>query len=102
TYGELVDGRVLGGAVPVKGKATGFGLTLGGDPPKPVSKYRSVGQSVPRVDIPPKVTGEHFYIQDVRVPGMLHGRVIRPPGLGSRLLGSGKRAHVSAVRRPDT
>ena len=99
SYGELVDGRVLGVAVPVKGKATGFGLTLGGARPKAVSKYRIVGRSVPRVDIPPKVTGEHFYIQDVRVPGMLHGRVIRPPGLGSRLLGYGKPTHGARVVR---
>ena len=63
------------------------------------SEYKVVGQSVPRVDIPPKVTGEWFYIQDVRLPGMLHGRVIRPKGLGSQLLGYGKPSHGAQVVR---
>ena len=42
-------------------------------------QYRIVGKSVRRVELPAKVTGEHDYIHDVRVPGMLHGRVVRPP-----------------------
>lgn len=45
---------------------------------KPASAYRIVGASLPRVDIPAKATGEWTYVHDVRVPGMLHGRVIRP------------------------
>ena len=99
SYGELIDGRLLGVAIPVKGKARGFGLALGGARPKSVRKYRIVGESVPRVDIPPKVTGEHFYIQDVRVPGMLHGRVIRPPGLGSQLISHGEPSRGAQVVR---
>jgi CO/xanthine dehydrogenase Mo-binding subunit len=97
SYGELVDGRLLGVAVPVKGEGSGFALALGGAQPKAASKYKIVGQSVARVDIPPKVTGEHFYIQDVHVPDMLHGRVIRPTGLGSQLLGYGKPSHGARV-----
>ena len=99
SYGELVDGRLLGVAIPVKPKTGGFGLALGGAKPKAASEYKIVGQSVARVDIPPKVTGQYFYIQDVRVPGMLHGRVIRPPGLGSRLLSHGKPSHGARVVR---
>lgn len=49
---------------------------------KPVEQYRIVGQAVPRVDIPAKATGEWVYVHDVRVPGMLHGRVVRPPYAG--------------------
>ncbi|QXZ80722.1 molybdopterin cofactor-binding domain-containing protein [Rhizobium sp. L51/94] len=45
---------------------------------KLASTYRIVGVSLPRVDIPAKATGEWTYVHDVRVPGMLHGRVIRP------------------------
>jgi CO/xanthine dehydrogenase Mo-binding subunit len=41
--------------------------------------YKIVGQPVKRFEIPAKVTGEHNYIHDVRIPGMLHGRVVRPP-----------------------
>lgn len=49
---------------------------------KPVSDYRIVGQRMPRVDIPAKATGTFTYVHDVRVPGMLHGRVVRPPYAG--------------------
>ena len=54
--------------------------------PKDPSHYTVVGRPVPRKDIPGKMTGEFTYIQDVRVPGMLHGRVVRPYGVGARLL----------------
>src|SRR6185312_2543949 len=49
---------------------------------KNADSYRIVGQSVPRVDLPAKATGELVYVHDVRVPGMLHGRVVRPPYAG--------------------
>ncbi len=49
---------------------------------KPVAEHRIVGKSVSRVDIPAKATGRFIYIHDVRVPGMLHGRVVRPPYAG--------------------
>ncbi len=49
---------------------------------KSPSEYRLVGRSQPRVDIPDKVTGRMVYVHDVRVEGMLHGRVIRPPYAG--------------------
>src|SRR5207248_164330 len=44
---------------------------------------KMVGASVPRRDIPEKVNGTHAYMQHVRVPGMLHGRVVRPRGQGA-------------------
>ncbi|WP_409999105.1 molybdopterin cofactor-binding domain-containing protein [Bradyrhizobium sp. SZCCHNPS1003] len=49
---------------------------------KSVNDYQVVGRSVPRVDLPAKATGELTYVHDVRVPGMLHGRVVRPPYAG--------------------
>lgn len=49
---------------------------------KPVDQYRVVGRSAPRVDIPAKATGGLTFVHDVRVAGMLHGRVIRPPYAG--------------------
>ena len=60
------------------------------DPKQPVKEkspkdYKIVGKSVPRVDIPDKVTGRFTYMQDFRVPGMLHGRVVRPPAIGAKL-----------------
>lgn len=51
-------------------------------PVKPASAHRIVGRRVPRVDIPAKATGAFTYVHDVRVPGMLHGRVVRPPYAG--------------------
>jgi nicotinate dehydrogenase subunit B len=50
---------------------------------KPPEQYRVVGQSMPRVDIPGKAVGELTFVHDLRVPGMLHGRVIRPPYAGA-------------------
>ena len=45
---------------------------------KSSADYRVVGQSVPRLDIPGKVFGKASYLQDLRLPGMLHARVVRP------------------------
>jgi nicotinate dehydrogenase subunit B len=53
--------------------------------PKSPSDYKWIGKSVPRVDIPMKVSGEHIYLQNFRLPGMLHGRVIRPSSVGGKL-----------------
>jgi nicotinate dehydrogenase subunit B len=54
-------------------------------PLKSPSKYRIVGTSAPRLDIPAKLTGGEAYVQDMRVPGMLFGRVVRPPSYDARL-----------------
>jgi len=54
-------------------------------PPKPPAAHKIVGKSIPRFDIPGKVTGGAAFVQDMRLPGMLHGRVIRPPRYGSKL-----------------
>ena len=53
--------------------------------PKPPGEQKIVGRSVPRRDIPAKVTGGTAYVQDIRLPGMVHGRVVRPPRYGARL-----------------
>ena len=44
-----------------------------------------MGKPMPRVDIPAKVTGGAAYVQDLRLPGMVHARVVRPPSHGARL-----------------
>ncbi len=53
--------------------------------PKPPANHKIVGKSIPRFDIPKKVTGGAAYVQDIRLPGMVHGRVVRPPRYGSTL-----------------
>ncbi len=70
SYGELIEGDTIH-----------LELT-DGVVVKAVDSYTIVGQSVPRTDIPAKATGELVYVHDVRVPGMLHGRVVRPPYAG--------------------
>jgi CO/xanthine dehydrogenase Mo-binding subunit len=53
--------------------------------PKAVAQHVVVGTAVPRLDIPGKVTGVPSYVQDMELPGMLHGRIVRPPGYSGRL-----------------
>ncbi|MBI3368399.1 MAG: xanthine dehydrogenase family protein molybdopterin-binding subunit, partial [Burkholderiales bacterium] len=50
---------------------------------KSPATYRVVGRSMPRVDIPAKVFGEASFVHDLRLPGLLHGRVVRPPYAGA-------------------
>jgi nicotinate dehydrogenase subunit B len=52
---------------------------------KDPSTFKVMGQPVPRVDIPAKVTGGAAYVQDMRLPGMVHARVVRPPSYGAQL-----------------
>ena len=55
----------------------------GAAPVKPARSYRLVGTSATRNDVPDKANGRYSYMQHVRLPGMLHGRVIRPLGQGA-------------------
>jgi nicotinate dehydrogenase subunit B len=52
---------------------------------KDPAAYKVMGQPVPRVDIPAKVTGGAAYVQDMRLPNMVHARVVRPPSYGAQL-----------------
>src|SRR4029077_11916234 len=54
--------------------------------PKKPSDYSIVGKSVNRIDLPGKLTGAPSYVQDMRLPGMVFARVVRPPRYGARLL----------------
>lgn len=85
TYGELVGGKRLDVTIGASGRT--FGMKVAPEAKlKDPSKYTVIGTSAPRKDIPGKVTGRFTYMQDVKVPGMLHGRVVRPYGVGSHLL----------------
>ncbi|WP_262027879.1 xanthine dehydrogenase family protein molybdopterin-binding subunit [Microvirga sp. Mcv34] len=53
---------------------------------KPRDRFRIMGKPMPRVDIPAKVTGTPIYVQDMRLPGMVHARVVRPPRPGATLM----------------
>jgi nicotinate dehydrogenase subunit B len=73
TYGELVGGRRFNVALDRAAKR------------RPPSDWTVLGTSVPRVEFPAMVSGQFEYLHNVRVPGMLHGRVVRPPTAGATL-----------------
>ena len=54
--------------------------------PKSHTQHKIVGGSAPRADIPRKVSGVPSYVQDMDLPGLLHGRVSRPPSAGAQLI----------------
>jgi len=72
-YGDLVAGDMLHVEAQVKSSL------------KDPATYKVMGQPVPRVDIPAKVTGGAAYVQDMRLPGIVHARVVRPPSYGAQL-----------------
>lgn len=93
TYGELVGGKLL------KAKVSGTA------PLRPSSQYTLVGTRVPRVDLPDKMAGTYVHMQHVRLPNMLHGRVVLPRG--QRAYGAGAKplavddssiAHIASAR----
>jgi nicotinate dehydrogenase subunit B len=92
TYGELVGGKLFDVTIPQKVQRNDLGvfqrllrpgLEPGEPPAKPVDQYKLVGKPQPRVDVPDIVSGKLAYSGDVRLPGMLHGRVVRPRGQSS-------------------
>ncbi len=84
-----------GAVISPDGRRLGYGELVAADmlhvqaQPKSKLKYpalfKVVGQAVPRVDIPAKVTGGAAYVQDMRLPGMVHARVVRPPSYGAQM-----------------
>jgi len=72
-YGELVAGNFL--HVEAEPQST----------LKEPSTFKVIGRSMQRIDIPAKVTGGVAYVQDLRLPGMVHARVVRPPSYGAGL-----------------
>jgi nicotinate dehydrogenase subunit B len=77
SYGELLGGKRFNVKVAAKGIQTGLDVAPEAHV-KDFKEYKVVGTSVPRVDLLPKLIGEFTYTSDFRVPGMLHGRVLRP------------------------
>ena len=92
SYGDLVKDQQLKLTIPVKGDLTSlFGLAIQGDPPmRPVSEYRVIGKSYKNSIISSKVAAKETWATDVRLPGMLHGRVVHPKTLGSTLVSAGR------------
>jgi CO/xanthine dehydrogenase Mo-binding subunit len=74
SYGDLLYGQRFN--LKVSGAAS----------PKSPTQWSVLGTSVPRIDVPEKATGVFKYVQNVRVPGMLHGKVVRPPTFGATVV----------------
>jgi CO/xanthine dehydrogenase Mo-binding subunit len=101
SYGDLVKNQKLSLTIPVSGDLHSmFGLLVVGDPPlKPVSEYTIIGKSFTNSVTVSKVTAKETWVTDVRLPGMLHGRMIHPKTLGSKLLSVGP---LDKTRFPNT
>ena len=101
SYGELVKGGRLKLTIPVDGTLTHQGgLNVLGDPPMtPVSEYKIIGQPYLNPVTAKKVAATMTWVSDVRLPGMLHARVIHPKTLGSTLMSAGA---VDKTRYPNT
>jgi nicotinate dehydrogenase subunit B len=90
SYGDLIGDRSFSVTLEVAGRTAediSRGIMLEQKTPlKSFKDYKVVGTSVPRFDIPAKVAGTFEYVHNVRVPGIVHGRVVRPPAIGAKLL----------------
>jgi CO/xanthine dehydrogenase Mo-binding subunit len=77
----------------------GLQAEIAGDAPeKPAAEYRIVGTSAPRLDLPGKFAGRPSYVHDIMLPGMLHGRVVRPSSGFKRLLTFEQQKNATLVR----
>jgi nicotinate dehydrogenase subunit B len=83
SYTDLIGGQFFNVKLEWNGKIGNELETKVAAKPKSPDQYKIVGQSVPRSDIADKLFGEYEYVTDVKVPGMVHGRMIRPPVAGA-------------------
>jgi nicotinate dehydrogenase subunit B len=83
SYGELIGDRYFDLPMKWNGKLGNDLVAEGQAKPKPPSAYKIVGTSPPRFDVPAKIFGTLDYVTDIKMPGMLHGRMLRPPVAGA-------------------
>jgi nicotinate dehydrogenase subunit B len=103
TYGELLGGKLFNAKIAngtqstaALPQLTGGVLASGAPGSKPISSYKIVGQhGIPRIDIPAKVNGKYVYVHNIKVPGMLHARIVRPRGQGA--YGGGTAREIKSV-----
>jgi nicotinate dehydrogenase subunit B len=83
SYGELIGGKRFNVAL----KGDNINATTGVAKVKPVNELKMVGRSPQRYDIPAKVDGSLKWAVDVKLPGMVHARNVKPPVAGAKLVG---------------
>jgi nicotinate dehydrogenase subunit B len=90
TYGQLLGGKLFNVRIPNQPPTSGLTelgtaaqKAAGAPGTKAIANYKIVGKYRGRIDIPDKISGKYTYVHHVRVPGMLHGRVVRPRGQGA-------------------
>lgn len=86
SYGELVGGRFFDTKLKWNGEVGNTLFAPGLAVPKDPKDYKLVGKPLPRGDIAGRLYGTEDYVTDIRLPQMLHGRVIRPPVAGARIV----------------
>ncbi len=91
TYGQLIGGKKFNVAL----TGNNIDATTGVAKVKPVQELKIVGQSPQRYDIPAKVDGSLKWASDVKLPGMVHARNVKPPVAGAKLISIDE----SSVRR---
>ena len=79
-YAQLLKGQQLTAAIPAE------------DPLEPAAKWTVMGKSLSKVSGLEFVTGKHRYASDVRLPGMLYGKILRPRSFGATLASLDTRA----------
>jgi CO/xanthine dehydrogenase Mo-binding subunit len=91
SYGDLVKNQQFNLTIPTTGTQDGGTLTVTGNPPlKPLSQYSVIGKSYKSPFLADIVTSQAVWVGNVRLPGMLHARIVRPPTLGSTLISVGE------------
>ena len=80
SYGALVGGRKLSLKMDEKARR------------RSPREWTVLGKPVPRLDLPAMATGQFEFVHNVRLPGMLHGHVVRPPSVGATVLGVDERS----------
>jgi len=102
---KTVDTNGKGSVIAADGRKLSYGVLAAGlnlhvaaikdAPRRDPARYRTMAHDVPRFDIPAKLTGGEAFVQDMRLPGMLHARVVRGPSFGTEL----KEADFDAAAR---
>jgi nicotinate dehydrogenase subunit B len=82
TYGQLIGGKRFN----VEVKGNNINAITGVAPVKPLQAFKNIGLSPQRYDIPAKVDGSLKWAVDMKLPGMVHARNVKPPFAGAKLM----------------